>query len=140
MWYNANMPVDDMSVLCGKCKLALKEDSHTEPGQRVPCPCCGSTSRIFQVTIRDGIVMRSKLGMKARHPGGKKPFIEEVTGADFHRKTAKWMNLSRVYDREHDLYKEIITDPVTGEVIHECIEPLSEHTGHGSAKQKKTAD
>ena len=81
--------------------------------------------------------MKSKLGMKARHPGGKKPFIEEVTGDDLHRKTAKWMNLSRVYDREHDVYKEIVTDPVTGEVIHECIEPLSEHTGHGSAKHKK---
>ncbi len=131
------MPVDNMSVLCGKCKVALKEDPHIKPDQRVPCPSCGSTARIFQVTIHDRIVMKSKLGMKARHPGGKKPFIEEVTGDDFHRKTAKWMNLSRVYDREHNLYKEIVTDPVTGEVIHECIEPLSEHTGHGSAKHKK---
>ncbi len=66
-----------------------------------------------------------------------KSVIEEVTGDDFHRETAKWMNLSRVYDREHDLYKEIVTDPITGEVVHECIEPLSEHTGHGSAKHKK---
>ena len=126
-----------MSVLCGKCKMALKEHSHMKPDQRLPCTCCGSTARIFQITIRDGIVMKSKLGMKARHLGGKKPFIEEVAGDDFHRETAKWMNLSRVYDREHDLYEEIITDPITGEVVHECIEPLSEHTGHGSAKHKK---
>jgi len=131
------MPVNNNTLLCGKCKVALKEDSHIKPDQRVPCPSCGSTARIFELTIHDGIVMKSKLGMKARHPSGKKPFIEQVTGDDFHRKTAKWMNLSRVYDREHDIYKESITDPITGEVIHECIEPLSEHTGHGSAKHKK---
>ena len=131
------MPVNNTTVLCGKCKVALKEDSHIRPDECVPCPSCGSTARIFEVTIHDGIVMKSKLGMKARHSSGKKPFIEQVTGDDFHRKTAKWMNVSRVYDREHDLYKEIITDPVTREVIHECIEPLSEHTGHGSAKHKK---
>lgn len=131
------MPIDNMSVLCGKCKLALKEDPHIKPDQRIACSSCGSTTRIFQVTVHDRIVMKSKLGMKAKHLGGKKPFIEEVTGDDFHRETAKWMNLNRVYDRENDLYKEIITDPITGEVVHECIEPLSEHTGHGSAKYKK---
>jgi len=132
------MPIDKMSVLCGKCKLVLEEDPHTTPEQRIPCPSCGSTARIFQVGIHDGIVMKSKLGMKAKHPGGGKPFIEQVIGDDLHRKTGKWMNLTRVFDRENDLYKEIITDPITGEVIHECIEPLSKHTGHGDAKYKKS--
>ena len=133
------MPVDDMSVLCGKCKLALKEDSHVQPSGRIPCPSCGSTARIFQVSIHASVIMKSKLGMKAKHSSGGKPFIEEVTGDDLYRETNKWMNLSRVYDREKDLYKEIITDPITGEVVHECIEPLSKHTGHGTAKYKKKA-
>ena len=131
------MPVDNISVLCGKCKLALKEDPHIQPDQRIPCPSCGSTARIFQVTIHDSIVMKSKLGMKAKHPGVKKPFIEEIIGDDLHRKTNKWMNLSRVYDRENDLYIETVTDPIAGEVVHQCIEPLSKHTGHGTAKYKK---
>lgn len=81
--------------------------------------------------------MKSKLGMKARHPGGGKPFIEEVTADDLYRKTNKWMNLSRVYDQEKDLYREITTDPITGEVVRECIEPLSKHTGHGDPRYKK---
>ncbi len=126
-----------MPVLCGKCKLALKEDPHIQPDQRIPCPSCGSTARIFQVTIHDSLMMKAKLGMKAKHSSRGKPFIEEVTGDDLYRKTNKWMNLSRVYDHEKDLYKEIITDPITGEVVHECIEPLSKHTGHGTAKYKK---
>ena len=130
------MPIDNMSVHCGNCKRILNEDPHVQPEQRIPCPSCGSSARMFQVSIHDNLVVRSKLGMKAKHPGSKKPFVEQTTGADLHRKTGKWMNLSRVYDRENDLYKEVITDPITGEIVHECIEPLSNHKGHGSAKQK----
>ena len=47
------------------------------------------------------------------------------------------MRLERFLDRLRDLYKEKITNPTTGEVIHECEEPLSKHQGHGSAKPKK---
>ncbi len=74
--------------------------------------------------------------MKAKHQGDKKPFIEEVSGADLFRKIYKWMHLSRVIDREHDWYSEVITDPVTGNVVHQCEEPLSKHMGHGNAKHK----
>ena len=90
------MPVDNMSVLCEKCKLALKEDPHVQLDQRIPCPSCGSTARIFQVTIHDSLIMKGKLGMKAKHSSGGRPFIEEVAGDDLYRKTNKWMNLSRV--------------------------------------------
>ena len=41
-----------------------------------------------------------------------------------------------VIDRENDLYKEVVTDPDTGKIIHQCEEPLSEHVGHGSAKHR----
>ncbi|MBN8964201.1 MAG: hypothetical protein J0H89_02230 [Rhizobiales bacterium] len=33
-----------------------------------------------------------------------------------------------------DRYSEKVIDHHTGEIIHECHEPLSVHTGHGSAK------
>jgi hypothetical protein len=133
------MPTDEI-VRCGKCKLALDEDPSIRPDQRIPCPSCGSTARDFQVSISAGLVMRSKLRMKAKHPGANKAFVEEISGDDLHRETNKWMKLSRVYDRQNDRYEEVITDPVTGEVVHKCIEPLSEHRGHGSAKQKKVKD
>jgi hypothetical protein len=35
-----------------------------------------------------------------------------------------------------DLYSEKITDAETGEVIHQCQEPLTAHQKHGSAKPK----
>ncbi len=45
-------------------------------------------------------------------------------------------NLDRVIDRENNSYKEIITDK-NGNIVHRCIEPLSEHQGYGSAKFTK---
>jgi len=46
------------------------------------------------------------------------------------------MKLSRVIDRDNDIYHEVVTDPETGEVVHECREPLSQHRQHGTAKQE----
>lgn len=48
------------------------------------------------------------------------------------------MKKERLIDRDNDLYKEIVIDPVTGDVVHKCEEPLSKHFGHGSDKTKKT--
>jgi len=72
--------------------------------------------------------------MKGKHPEGKKPFIEQVSGDDYNRDIGEWRKLERVIDRDNDAYKEVITDPKTGKVIKHCEEPLSKHTGHGSAK------
>jgi hypothetical protein len=44
------------------------------------------------------------------------------------------MRLDRVIDREKNRYTERVTDPATGEVVHECDEPLTDHQDHGAAK------
>ena len=66
-----------------------------------------------------------KLGLKASHPGSKKPFIEVTAGDDLRRKTGTWVKKDRIIDRENDRYTETVTDPQTGKVIHYCDEPLS---------------
>jgi len=76
------------------------------------------------------------MGMKGRHTGDTKPFVEQIGGADLCRKTGVWMEKTRVIDRDNDLYKETVKNPKTGEVIHHCEEPLSQHKNHGSAKNK----
>ena len=45
----------------------------------------------------------------------------------------------RLIDRKSDRYKELVKDLETGEVIHETDEPLSQHTGHGSAKRPQAS-
>ncbi len=71
-------------------------------------------------------------------PHGKpgKHELEIKIGDDYFRKENKWMKIKRVIDRGHDHYEEQIVEPKSGKTIHHCQEPLSSHTGHGSAKTK----
>lgn len=78
----------------------------------------------------------SKLGIKARSLKSRKPFQEQVTGADLFRLSGKWNVLKRIIDRTRDYYFELITDPSSGKVLRYCEEPLSKHLRRGSAKKK----
>ena len=131
------MTTDDTIIKCGKCKVVLKESSDIQPAQRLPCPECGSTSRAFEITMYASIDIKVKERIKGKHAGEKEHFIIEVSGDDLFRDMGMWVKLSRAIDRDHDSYYEVIIDPETGQIIRKCIEPLSEHTGHGSAKYKK---
>jgi hypothetical protein len=76
--------------------------------------------------------------MKARHSAGGRPFHEAKSGANLQRSTGRWMERDLVVDRKNDRYIERVVDPKTGEVIHVCEEPLSEHRGHGTATKKSS--
>jgi hypothetical protein len=124
-------------VLCGTCKQQLDESANLPPEERLPCPSCGSTTRIFSVEIRETVTLRSKLGLKHKRPGFKKPIYEEVSGDDLHRKTGLWSRLLRVIDRQNNRYKEEIIESETGKVLRVIDEPLTDHTGRGSAKKSR---
>jgi hypothetical protein len=115
----------------------LDEDAGTPAEKRSPCPDCGSMKRAVEMTISSTITAHSKLSLKGRHGGRGRPFIEQTVGDDLHRKSGKWMRIQRVIDRAKNWYREIVTDPQTGDVIHQCEEPLSDHQGHGTAKIRK---
>jgi len=130
------MSIDKKVVKCEDCDLMIEEDSDTAVDNRLPCPACGSLKRSFHVTIHDSFTAHEKIGMKGCHAGRRKPFIEQIQGSDLHRKSGKWMNLERIIDRENNTYHEVVTNPETGEVLHECKESLSQHVGHGTARNK----
>jgi hypothetical protein len=123
---------------CNTCGALLEELPGTPIEKRRPCSSCGALSRTFEVQIEETLTLHSKLGMKGRHGTTGKPFRETVTGDDLHRKTGKWMHLERNIDRDNNLYKEVIKDPRTGEVVHKYEEPLIKHQGHGSAKKRSS--
>lgn len=116
------------------------------PESQKVCPKCGSTHKIIYIS---GI--SAKIGVKAR--------IEGMKGKNFHfpsKKKLRWewvskdtvqrgdgvtrIHLYRYRDRDNDVYEETVTDLETGAIIHECKEPLSEHRGHGSDKNKHNYD
>jgi hypothetical protein len=71
---------------------------------------------------------------KVREPGRKKPRLEIKQSDSLTRSTGRWATLMQRVDRGNDRYDKTVVDQETGEVLRDCHEPLSEHTGRGSAR------
>ena len=101
-----------------------------EPG--APCPSCGSTNRPWLVPGKLTITIpwagsdsrRARLAAQAL-----------VVDDDWCRDLNKQVKRERLFDRVHNQYHERVTAPDTQQVIHECKEPLSEHSDHAFAKR-----
>jgi hypothetical protein len=52
------------------------------------------------------------------------------------RETGRWHVVYRTLNKRANTYDEEIRDRETGELVHECHEPLTEHQGHGSAQSR----
>ncbi len=124
----------DAVVRCGNCYISLEDDTYKV--ERIPCPQCGSLVRQVEINVYDEGTAHEKIRLTAKRPGIKRPIKEVISGDEFQISRKKWSLLERVFDRENDNYYEKVVDIETGEVYHECNEPLSEHLNHGSAKKK----
>ena len=105
---------------------------------RNPCCACGSTVRTHNILITEMLAVRDGFGLKAKRPGQKKPYVEDLSMPDYSRSRGKHVHRLRVIDRDNNHYFEKITDYETGEIIHHCEEPLTQHQGHGEAKRKNS--
>ena len=90
--------------------------------------------------IEEAKTLRDGLGMKAKRPGEKRPFIEDKAMPSFSHRLGKHVLREQVIDRDNNRYFEKVTDYESGEIIHHNEEPLSEHRGHGTEKVKKEAE
>lgn len=124
-----------------KCQSCGEIYSETE----IRCPHCGSIHKIIEISCEPIVLMPD---IKVEQVQGKNPHLPS-------KKKKRWEIIDRdtvqrgdgktrvhhfqYKDRDLDIYEETVTDLETGEIIHECREPLSEHRGHGSDKtnQKK---
>lgn len=119
---------------CVRCDATLTDINSNDP---LVCSKCGPSARHFSLTINETVVARSTVGLKALHGGSGKPFFLLKSGASFFRNAEVWCEREIIVDRENDRYKETVINPETGEIVHFCDEPLSQHHGHGSAKDKR---
>ena len=136
---NALTQEERQMARCNACGEIIDEPANLPADQRTPCPSCGSKARFFEIEPKGEVTFQKKLKLKARHgePGQVKPFLQLQIGDDLHRDTGEWNYREKIEDRENDRYLEHIVNRKTGEVIHHCEEPLSQHQGHGSAKRKE---
>ena len=107
------------------------------------CPHCGSDQLTVSLHFSDNMEWHDNLRGKVKDPNfnsKRNPRREFRVGDSFTRKDGKWRDMYRLIDKDEDIYVEVITDKESGEVVHECREPLTEHQGHGTAKKRPPAD
>jgi hypothetical protein len=100
-----------------------------------PCPQCGASAPVFVVSASDSRTFHEFARAKGKRPDRKKPYVETQSGDQMAGSTGRWMEKFRRIDRDDDQYDEVVVDQESGEIVHECHEPLSEHCGHRSAKK-----
>jgi hypothetical protein len=121
---------------CAGCGAVLNPSEVSQV--RVPCSACGSMARVIEVSVSETLEFHASIGFKHKRVGHKKPIAEGFSGKEFFVKEQRLVDKERLIDREAKRYREKVTDPATGNVIHECDEPLDQHRGHGSAKPKRS--
>lgn len=110
-------------VRCGDCGTELKQNEER-------CPKCGSSRKAYEVSISDGLVLRTGLGTKHRRKGVKRPLAETKSGwkSSGDPRLKDGIIEDMVVDREKDEYHHITRNAKTGEITHEEHEKLSEHS------------
>jgi len=127
----------ETKITCMGCGEKLDNSYNMNPNK--PCPKCGSKEQNITLTTSDSVELHDCIKGKvkdSRYPSKKKIRQKFLQGDDKRKSDGKWMEKERLVDKDNDKYKEVVTDPETGKIVHHCEEPLSEHTGHGSAKKK----
>jgi hypothetical protein len=134
------------SAACAACSQPYPTDQLDAifAGHRPGCPNCGAVGVAIGIAINDTVTVREMLAFKGKgdRNGKREVFLQGKAGEELHYDTQRWTVISRRIDRDNDRYDEVITDAETGEVLHECHEPLSKHKGHGSARpdRRKRSD
>lgn len=101
------------------------------------CPKCNSENLQRKLFVSDKIEIHENVrGKSNRLPGKKRPKREFQAGEEKSSERKKYVKKIRVIDRENDMYYEEVIDPESEETIHRCLEPLTNHFGHGSDKRK----
>jgi hypothetical protein len=126
--------MNDRKTICNKCQ----HEFFSKPTlNKIVCPKCQSTEITIYITVHDEMKARDQIRGKAKDDnftGKRKIRREFISGSETRACDGKWVHKERIIDKENNLYNEVVRDEETGEIIHECAEPLEKHQGHGSAK------
>jgi len=122
-------------AVCLDCESTATQDQGFLVHQRAPCNACGSTKRKYPQLAKSysgdvGLVLTMKTPERRR----AKSLIHETSGPNFSKSLGRWVWRNVEVDRIRNYYREIVLDPESGEVLHHCEEPLSDHRLHGTAK------
>jgi hypothetical protein len=127
---SAPPPYDRRSSLAGAPNASAEERAHNLAGLECDLRRSGGDRRRHRV-----LLPMTEFRIRGGHEG-EPPAFEIRVGESVERRTGRMLHRVRRIDCREDAYVERIFDPRTGETVHWCAEPLSEHRGHGSAKRR----
>lgn len=125
-----------------KCLTRIGTFDELPQPKSLTCPACGTQEMSICVFIEENYNLaenaKEETKVLQHPPGSKGKFITDMRqGDNYSVGRKKWMQKTRLIDKANNRYFEQVTDPDTGEVIHRTEHPLTDHTGHGSAKFEK---
>jgi hypothetical protein len=103
-----------------------------------PCPNCGSSNQSVSVGLSDELTIRESWRFKFRDgtlPSKDKLRRDTFIGSELRKSLGDFVHKERTIDRDANRYHELVREE-SGEITHQVDEPLSDHSGHGSAKLK----
>ena len=123
---------DKQAVVCSDC-------GHPFISAEERCQNCGSLNKTINISCDvppiPKVMLKGNVKDKALSSKDN-PRVRFMTGDELSKNDGKWFKKQRYIDANQDEYFEKIVDPETGEIIHQCQEPLHQHIGHGSAKKE----
>lgn len=132
-------------IKCTNCGKQINETTDLSIELRKPCPNCGFLGRSVDFTFNETIGLYDYFLKRFKQidpslSGKDKVRLDEINGVQLNKGSGKLVNKEWRINRNHNppWYYEEITDINTGEVLHLCSEPLSEHIARGSAKKEIT--
>lgn len=132
--WTEQMTAEIGSVTCRSCGSQLAEPFETH---RYVVPHAQSVGRVLGM-IRPTLSAHAILSGRRRLARGGKATLRFKVGDELWREMDRLVYRELYADRQKDRYHERVVDPQTGQTIHECHEPLSQHQGHGSASKKSS--
>jgi ribosomal protein S27E len=85
---------------CGATLIETAEEKATD--SRIPCPKCGDTRRIFNVSITEIVELHGDSAFAHKRKGHKKPIAMGKHGDELTRRTGRWAVRTRLIDRENN--------------------------------------
>jgi hypothetical protein len=127
----------NMRVFCYACWKLLADEG--EPVSETPCPKCGGSITVAYRRGQEFSVVVGGFKLMAYPPGrrGNHWFHKSEERHSYFVKDGRRHFIQRAYDRDNNWYDERIVDVATGGVVREVHEPLTDHQGRGSAKNRR---
>ena len=117
---------------CDPCDALILDEIEDEAQDYVICKGCGA--KLPPISGR-GNVLRGSAWRSGMSKTKGLLFKQQVSFGAQHDRGDMPIRHERLIDRQNNRYVEKVIARDSGEIIHHCDEPLSEHNGHGSDKQ-----